>query len=194
MSSPRQIGIFGGSFNPVHCGHLIVASWIATWTQLDEVWLTLSPANPLKEFNSGSTEADRLAMLRIAVDGTAALRVCDIELSLPRPSFTISTLRHLTATHPDCKFTLIIGSDNWEIFSKWRAHDEIIADFGVMIYPRPGHDINPAALPQGVSLVDAPVCSLSSTFIRNSVTSGHSVEQMVPSGVLDYITTHNLYK
>lgn len=194
MSEQRRIGVFGGSFNPVHCGHLIVASWIAAWTDIDEVWLTLSPANPLKEVNAGSTEADRLAMLRLAVDGSSALKVSDVELSMPRPSFTIATLRNLAELYPDCRFTLIIGSDNWEVFSKWRAHDEIISEFGVMVYPRPGHEVNPATFPAGVSLVDAPVCSLSSTFLRESVASGHSIEQMVPRGVLDYIKSNCLYK
>lgn len=190
----RRIGIFGGSFNPVHCGHLMVAAYIAAWTGLDEVWLTLSPQNPLKADLTLAPEADRLAMLRLAVRGSRSLRVSDVELTLPRPSFTINTLRHLRELHPDCRFSLIIGSDNWLVFPRWRSSQEIIDEFGLIVYPRPGYPIEVSALPKGVTAVDAPICSLSSTFLRQSIASGHSIEQMTPSGVIDYINEHNLYK
>lgn len=190
----RHIGIFGGSFNPVHCGHLMVATYMASWTDLDEVWLTLSPQNPLKQGQPGQiSDADRLAMLRLATEGATGLKVCDVELSLPRPSYTINTLRHLAASYPDCNLSLIIGSDNWQIFNRWREADEIITRFGVKIYPRPGYTVDSSDFPDRVELVDAPVCSLSSTFIRESVHSGHLIEHMVPGNVLKYISEHKLY-
>ncbi len=189
----RRIGIFGGSFNPVHYGHLMVATYLVSWTGLDEVWLTLSPQNPLKPDRTGADENQCLAMLSLATDGSTGLHVCDVELTMPRPSYTIDTLRHLAATRPDCEFTLIIGADNWRIFDRWRDADSIISDFGVMIYPRPDYPVDADSLPAGVTLADAPVCSLSSTFIRESLNSGHLVEHMVPPEVLNYIKQHKLY-
>lgn len=189
----RQIGIFGGSFNPVHCGHMMVASYLASWAGLDEVWLTLTPQNPLKKDLHGASDLQRLHMLKVAAEGSEGLRVCDEELSLPRPTYTITTLRHLSAKYPGYRFHLIIGADNWAIFHKWREAEEIISRFGVIVYPRPGFSISTDNLPAGVRVADAPICSLSSTFIRNSIASGHSVEHMVPSQVLDYIKEKHLY-
>lgn len=189
----RRVGIFGGSFNPVHAGHMMVAAYVAEWTPVDEVWLSLSPANPLKHTHSGATDADRMAMLRISCSDSPRLRPCDVELSLPHPSYTIHTLRELRRRHPDTDFTLIIGADNWLCFDRWLSPQEIISDFGVMVYPRPGFDVEPAALPEGVTWVDAPLCSLSSTFIRHAVATGHRVNHLVPAGVEEYITHNRLY-
>lgn len=190
----KNIGIFGGSFNPVHYGHLMVASYIASWTDLDEIWLTLSPQNPLKPNAELASDNKRLIMLNLAASGSDKLRVCDMELSMPRPSYTIDTLRLLRRLHRSCKFKLIIGSDNWAIFSKWKSYQEIITEFGVIIYPRPGYPVENDRLPDGVTIVDAPICSLSSTFLRKSIATGHSIEQMVPRDVMNYINEHNLYR
>ncbi|MDE6118344.1 MAG: nicotinate-nucleotide adenylyltransferase [Muribaculaceae bacterium] len=190
----RHIGIFGGSFNPVHCGHMMVASYLASWTELDEVWLTLSPQNPLKSTDDSATESDRLTMLAMATEGSERLKICDVELEMPRPSYTIDTLRQLRKSHSDCRFRLIIGSDNWRIFSRWKSAEEIISEFGVIIYPRPGYPVETDKLPDRVTFVDAPECSLSSTFLRKSIATGHSIEQMVPQNVVKYIKEHNLYK
>lgn len=189
----RRIGIFGGSFNPVHAGHLMVASYLAGWTGLDEIWLMLSPQNPLKPLPGGASDADRENMLRLATDGSQKLHVCTDEFSMPRPSYTINTLHTLAERYPNYRFTLIIGADNWLIFDRWREYDRIIEEFGVMIYPRPGYPIDAATLPDGVELTDAPVCSLSSTFLREAVASGRSIEHMVPPLVSDYINTYQLY-
>lgn len=190
----RHIGIFGGSFNPVHCGHLMVASYLASWTDLDEVWLTLSPQNPLKSTADFAAENDRLAMVTMATEGSETLKVCDVELHMPRPSYTIDTLRQLRRSHTGCRFRLIIGSDNWLIFPQWKSAEEIISEFGVIIYPRPGYPIDTDSLPDGVTFVDAPECSLSSTFLRKSIATDHSIEQMVPQNVVKYIKEHKLYK
>lgn len=190
----RKIGIFGGTFNPVHNGHLMVAAYMAEWTGLDEVWLTLSPQNPMKSAaGTGATDADRLAMLQLACDRSKLLRVCDRELHMPRPSYTYDTLCSLSNLYPQYRFSLIIGSDNWHIFDKWRNYRRIISEFGVIIYPRPDYPVDPATLPAGVQLAEAPVCSLSSTFLRNAVAAGHRIEQMVPHPVLQYIISHHLY-
>lgn len=194
-TSGQQIGILGGSFNPVHAGHLMLASWLAQFTGIDRVWLMLSPANPLKTGRIDiAPDADRLEMLNIACRGYENVRPCDIELSLPRPSFTFRSLNELSERHPDCRFRLIIGSDNWLIFNKWKNHTEIIQRFSPIIYPRPGYDVDPATLPSGVLLVDAPIVEISSTFIRHAIAEGGDMKAFLPPGVAEYILTRKLYR
>lgn len=182
-------GIFGGTFNPVHRGHTALAQWLVDRGIVDEVLLTLSPANPLKNDRPGATDADRREMLSLACNDYRQLEPCFVEFDLPRPSFTITTLRHLAAANPDRRFKLIIGADNWQIFDRWRNPDEIIADFGVIIYPRPGFE--PALpLPEGVCyLADAPVADVSSSEIRR----GERLDMLSPR-VMQYITEHHLYE
>lgn len=188
----RHIGVFGGSFNPVHSGHMMVASYIAQWCGLDEVWLMLSPLNPLKSDAGLLPDATRLDMLRIAVGDSPLVRVSDFELSMPRPSYTVDTMQALRQAYPDCSFRIIIGSDNWAIFDRWRDPEVLLRDFGVIIYPRPGYPL-PDRLPSGAMAVDAPVCSLSSTMIREAVAQGRDVTFFLPHGVWDYIKSNNLY-
>lgn len=189
----REIGILGGTFNPVHAGHLMVADYVRQTAGLDAVWLSLSPANPLKERDNATTDAQRLEMLQIAVDRNEFLNVTDIELSLPRPSFTIDFLRHIAAIFPECKFKLIIGSDNWLIFDRWRAHDEILNEFGVIIYPRPGFPLDNIDDPRA-TLITAPGIDISSTFIRDAIRNGLDMNFFLPPGVYSYIKQNNLYQ
>lgn len=187
----KRIGIFGGTFNPVHKGHISLALWLVGRKAFDEVWLTLSPANPLKDARPGATDADRREMLTLACNGHAGLKPCFVEFDMPRPSYSIATLRRLAADCPDCRFSPIIGSDNWHIFHKWRSRQEIIADYGVTIYPRPGYPVE-EPLPAGVTyMADAPVCDVSSTDIRRSIRNGSA--GMLPDSVESYIKSHNLY-
>lgn len=187
-----QIGVFGGSFNPVHCGHTMLASWLAQFTQLQQVWMLLSPENPLK-VHGAAGETHRMNMLRMAIGNDPLLKPCDIELHLPRPSYTIHTLRELRQLYPQYRFRLIIGSDNWQIFDQWRDHDELLRDFTPIIYPRPGYDIDPTTLPPGVTLVNAPVVDVSSTMIRQAIADGKNMNHFLPAGVYTYIKSHNLY-
>lgn len=191
----KRTGILGGSFNPVHIGHLMVAQWMAQFAGFDRVWLSLSPLNPLKADHADIIAADghRRAMLEIAVAGADALRMCDIELSMPRPSYMIDTLELLSARHPDTSFGLIIGSDNWLVFDRWRNHREIIRRFGVTIYPRPGYEVDAASLPDGVRLIDAPTADISSTLLRGAIKAGANLNYFMPPGVFNYIKEHNLY-
>lgn len=192
----RRVGIFGGSFNPVHLGHTMLAAYMAEFAGFDEVWLTLTPLNPLKVGNGASmaSDVDRLAMLKIAVEGCERLKVCDIELSLPKPNYTINTLAALSERNPDCRFTPIVGSDNWEVFDRWKAHGEILERFGIVVYPRPGHDVDHLTMPRNCRLVDAPRIDLSSTFVRESIAQGHDMSLFLPHGVGRYIDSHNLYR
>ena len=187
------IGIFGGSFNPVHIGHTLLASWLAQFTALDQVWMSLSPENPLKAPLAASYD-HRLAMLRIALARDTCVLPCDIERSLPLPSYTITTLRELQRRYPEHTFRLIIGSDNWHIFSRWRDYQEITDSFSPIISPRPGYPVDPASLPVGVELVNAPVVEISSTMVREYIAQGKDMNHFLPCGVYNYILTHHLYE
>lgn len=189
----RRIGIFGGSFNPVHIGHLIIADFIRQQSHLDEVWLMLSPLNPLKNEEGLASDKDRLAMLRIATRNMQSIKPSEVECQLPRPSFTAVTLRELSCRFSDCIFSLIIGSDNWNIFNRWREYKFILDNYEILVYPRP--DAPPIANPLegNVRIIDAPVLGLSSTFIRKSITEGLDVNLLLPSGVYDYIKLNKLY-
>lgn len=194
-SSGRQvIGILGGSFNPVHIGHMMLASYLSQFGHLDAVWLTLSPLNPLK---AGSTELipdiQRLKMLQIATAEAENVGVCDIELSMPRPSFTIDTLRLLARRYPRRRFKLIIGSDNWRIFDKWRESEAILDEFGVVVYPRPGYEIDNNIYESRAEFVNAPVNNLSSTFVRHALAKGGDMNFFLPPGVYRYILDNGLY-
>ncbi|MCM1521292.1 MAG: nicotinate (nicotinamide) nucleotide adenylyltransferase [Muribaculaceae bacterium] len=187
------IGLLGGSFNPVHIGHMMLASFLRQFAGLDEVWLMLSPLNPLK-VNSSELIPDiyRLKMLDIALGTAEGIKVNDIELSMPRPSYTINTLRYLTKRYPRHTFRLIIGSDNWKIFSQWKDSEAILDDYGVIIYPRPGYPVG-TVFDHRVEIVNAPVTDVSSTFIRKAIARGKDMTYFLPAGVFDYIKTNNLY-
>lgn len=190
----RQIALMGGSFNPVHIGHLMVADYIRQTVGIDEVLMCVSPLNPLKSGNTDlASDTDRMAMLRIACDGRAGLIPCDIELSMPRPSYTIDTLRRLEELHHDAEISLIIGSDNWLLFDRWKASAEIIERHRIIVYPRPGYDIGPSTLPANVTQSDAPTLDLSSTFLREKLADGIDMSIFMPPGVYNYIKTQKLY-
>lgn len=188
----QTIGILGGSFNPVHIGHLMLASYLVQWGYVDKVWLTLSPLNPLKKSSTELiADVKRLAMLNTAIKGATKIDVCDIELSLPTPSFTINTLDALSAAYPSNRFKLIIGSDNWAVFDKWRSNAEILDKYGVIVYPRQGYPVTAHA--DGMELVNAPTVNISSTFIRKAIAKGRNMEYFLPAGVYKYIMNHKLY-
>lgn len=191
---PKRIAILGGSFNPVHIGHMILADYIAQFTDVDAVWLMLSPLNPLKAADTAlADDSHRLEMLRIATRHTSRIAPCGIELSMPRPSYTINSLRELAELHPETEFRLLIGSDNWQIFDRWYRHADIIREFSPIIYPRPGYFTDPQSLPAGVTPVNAPTVDLSSTFVRQSIAEGKDMTLFLPPGVAEYIHNNHLY-
>lgn len=191
-----RIGIFGGSFDPIHSGHAIIAQHIIGSGAIDCLWLMVSPLNPLKEGRPRLvSDADRLRMVEMVSRPLQGVETTAFEFTLPRPSYTIDTLNALQAKFPDDEFYLIIGADNWEVFDKWRNSDEILAKYHVLVYPRLGHEVNiPAELGERVQLVDAPIIELSSTEIRNRLAHGKSVRYYVPDEVFNYIRHHNLYR
>lgn len=189
----QTIGIFGGSFNPVHIGHMMLASYLTQWGYVDEVWLTLSPLNPLKDAAELLPDIKRLAMLSIAAKGADAIDICDIELSMPKPSYTIDTLRVLAERYPEYRFKLIIGSDNWQIFDRWRSAQQILDDYGVLVYLRPGYPVDKRHI-DGMEVVDAPMAHVSSTFIRQAIAKGRNMNYFLPAGVYKYILDNKLYR
>lgn len=188
----ETIGILGGSFNPVHIGHMMIASYLTQWKIVDKVWLTLSPLNPLKSPDELIPDLRRLDMLKLACANVPDVQICDIELSMPRPSYSINTLRFLARRYPSERFKLVIGSDNWNVFDKWRDHEAILDDFGVIVYPRPGKEVQNRFV-DGMDLVMSPSIDLSSTFIRAAIAKGKDMTSFLPPGVYDYIKKNNLY-
>ncbi len=190
----KKVGIFGGSFNPVHNGHLVLADFIRNRSNLDEIWFVLSPLNPIKENPAELLPDDvRFAMLRRAVDPIEHFIPSDIELTMPRPSYTVDTLRKLTADNPDTEFYLIIGADNYASFDRWKNPDEILSLAQIIVYPRPGIEM-PEPVSDRVQIADAPLIDISSTQIRRMLSDGESVNLLVPDAVYNYIVQHQLYK
>lgn len=193
--SARRIVVMGGSYNPVHIGHMLLADYMVQFLGFDETWMMLSPRNPLKQDACDmAPDASRLEMLKIACRDTRHVKPCDVELSLPRPSYSITSLTRLQEQHPDCSFRFLIGSDNWLSFSRWREPQQILDRFKPIVYMRPGYPVDEKTLPEGVTLVREPVFEISSTFIRRGIASGRDMRLYLPEGVWQYITEHNLYR
>ncbi len=190
-----RIGIFGGSFNPVHNGHGMVADMIAQSGIVDEVWLMPGRINPLKIAGPAPAPPEnRLDMCRLVAGKCDNVKVSDVELHLPEPSYTYDTLKELRERYHDYKFRIIIGSDNWLCFDRWRNWREIITEFGVIVYPRPGYDVT-AELPENVKIVrDIPLMEVSSTFIREAIAEGKNVNFLLPDEVIGYIKEKGLYR
>lgn len=190
-----KIGIFGGSFDPIHTGHAIIAQHVITSGIVDQLWLMVSPVNPLKADKVRQvSDADRLRMVEMVSRPMEGVVTSAFEFSMPKPSYTIDTLNALQEKFPDDEFYLITGGDNWQIFNRWRNSEEILAKYHLLIYPRLGYEVNiPAELQDRVKLIDAPVIELSSTEIRERLANGESVRYYVPDEVLGYIERHHLY-
>ena len=179
-----RIGIFGGSFNPVHVGHIGLARQILSLAGLDEVWFLVSPLNPFKKAATDLLDDDeRLAITRQALNGESRLVASDYEFHLPKPSYTWNTLRHLKADYPDRLFTLIIGADNWLAFDRWAKPDYILSNCDIAVYARPDCDIDTSSLPTNVHVYDTCLYDISSTRIRDNVRRGLPITGMVPSQV-----------
>lgn len=178
------IGIFGGSFNPIHRGHIALARQLLTAVALDEVWLMVSPQNPLKQNADLLDDQLRLEMARIALQDEPRLHASDFEFQLPRPSYTWNTLQALSAHYPDHRFALIIGADNWLLFHRWYHHDDILSHYPVIIYPRKGSPVDVQTLPAGVTLVNTRRHNVSSTEIRRRIREGQPVGRLVPKAIV----------
>ena len=190
-----KIGIFGGSFNPIHSGHAIIAHHIITSGAVDRLWLMVSPVNPLKvDKEQQVKDTDRLRMVEMVSRPLEHVETSAFEFTMPKPSYTIDTLNALQAKFPDDEFYLVIGADNWAVFDRWRNSEEILAKYHLLVYPRLGYDVEiPEELRDRVTLVDAPIIELSSTMVRERLAKGLSVRYFVPEEVLGYIERNRLY-
>lgn len=186
-----KIGLYFGSFNPIHIGHLIIAQTIFERCALDQVWFVVSPQNPFKKQESLAHEHDRLRMVELAVHDNFHFRASDVEFRMPKPSYTIDTLAFLSDKHPQHQFFLFMGSDNLSHFHKWKNYRAILDNFQVLVYPRPG-DQKLTDFPE-VTFIDAPLLDISATFIRQAIQSGYSAKYLLPEPVEQYILSKKLY-
>ncbi len=188
-----KIGLFFGSFNPIHTGHLIIANYMANYTDLDKVWLVVSPQNPLKKYGDLINTYDRLEMAKLATDDSLNLTVSDVELRLPQPSYTIDTLIHLQERYPQHEFAVIMGSDNLVTLHKWKNFKLILRDYKIYVYPRPGYENAEYASHPSVTITMTPLMELSATFIRKALAEKKDVRYFVPDKVLEFIESKSLY-
>jgi len=193
MNAKKKIGLFFGSFNPIHIGHLIVANTLVETTDLAKVWFVISPQNPLKQSKGLLHEFDRYDMVRAAVYDNYKLEVSDVEFHMPKPSYTIHTLVYLSEKHPDKEFRVIIGEDNLESFTRWKNYEQILENYGLYVYPRPGVTSSELKRHRNVQVVEAPLLDISATFIRNSIRKGYSIRYLVPESVEAIIREKKFY-
>ncbi len=184
-------GLFGGSFNPIHIGHLALANYLCEYSGLDELWFLVSPHNPLKEQTGLLDDNLRLEMAQRAIEGYPRFQVSDFEFHLPRPSYMVHTLDKLKEAYPERDFRLIIGSDNWLVFHKWFEHERLLRENHLLVYPRPGYPIDRASLPPQVEYIEAPLLDISSTFIRESLQNGKDIRFFMPPAAYALLSEQN---
>ena len=186
-----KVGIFSGSFNPIHIGHLALANYICEYEGVDEVWFVVSPRNPLKNEADLLDDQLRLKLVRLAIEGYPHFVASDVEFHLPRPSYTINTLEYLKSTFPDKDFYLIIGADNWTVFNQWKDSAKILLHTKLLIYPRPGYPLSSTSLPSQVKLLSSsPTFDISSTFIRQALKVGKDIRYFLNPKVYEFLLHH----
>ena len=188
-----KIGLFFGSFNPIHTAHLIIANHVVNY-YVDKIWFIVSPYNPLKKTSELLKAEDRLKLVKLAVENDDRFEVSDIEFSLPIPSYTINTLQALKKKYTQHEFYLIIGSDNWASFPKWKSSHEILVNHNLLIYERPGFEVNSAQLSDNIQLLKAPLIDISSSSIRRLIREDKSILYLVPERVCTEIFTHGYFR
>jgi len=196
LKTQKKIGLYFGTFNPIHVGHLTIANYMVEFSDLDEVWLVVTPHNPHKTKSTLLDDIHRLSMVRIALENYPKLKASNVEFELNQPNYTVNTLVHLEEKHPDLSFCLIMGEDNLKSFHKWKNHEVILEKYSIYVYPR----ISAGTIKtrfnnhSKIHKVNAPIMELSSTFIRNSIKIGKNIRPMLPGSVWKYIDEMNFYK
>ena len=192
----KKIGLYFGTFNPIHIGHLAIANHMVEFSDLDEVWMVVTPHNPFKKKSSLLDNHHRLEMVYKATEAYQKINPTDIEFKLPQPNYTISTLVHLEEKYPDKKFCLIMGADNLKSFHKWKNYEAILEGYPIYVYPRISTGVVPEKFQNHpkITEVKAPIMEISSTFIRNSIKNKKNIKPLLPESVWEYIDLMNFYK
>lgn len=190
----RKTGLYFGSFNPIHVGHLIIAEYLVEHSDLQEIWFVVSPCNPLKKKSSLLDDRQRLYMVNLAIEDDDRFKASDVEFGLPQPSYTCHTLVHLSEKFPQREFALIMGEDNLQTFDKWLNYEWILENYPLYVYPRPGYDSAERRSHPAVTYVDAPQMELSSTMIRDNIKQKKSIRYMLPPKVFQYLDEMGFYR
>lgn len=197
----KKIGLFFGSFNPIHIGHLILANYILENSDMEELWFVVSPQNPFKEKKSLLKDHNRLDMVEIAIRNYPKMRASNVEFSLPTPSYTVDTLTYLNEKYPDYSFSLIMGEDNLKSLHKWKNYEILLKNHHIIVYPRVSKNdasnsetVSELKNHENISLIDAPIIELSATEIRNMIKDNKNVRPMLPPEVFEYLDGSNFYR
>ena len=194
-NSAKVTGLYFGSFNPIHIGHLAIANYLVEFTEIDQLWFVVSPHNPHKKKANLLNDYDRLELAHRAVGDDMRLKVSDIEFFLPKPSYTVDTLAYLKDRNPNRHFKILMGSDNLENFHKWKNYETIVENYGVIVYPRPGFEASKMKTHKNITLAEnVPLMETSSSFIRNAVKEGKDVRYFLPPKVWEYIDEKGFYR
>ena len=189
-----KIGLFFGSFNPVHVGHMIIASHMVNHTELSQVWLIVSPHNPLKKKSTLAKDYDRLHMVNLAIGDELKIKASDIEFSLPKPSYTIDTMTYLHEKYPEKEFCLIMGGDNLLSLHKWKNYELLLERYRILIYKRPSYDLPELVSHANIELAEAPLLNISSSYIRQLIKDKKSVRYLVPDRVYEFLRDNPIYE
>ena len=190
----KKVGIYSGSFNPIHHGHVMLANYLVEFADLDELWFVVTPQNPLKQKEDLLDDDERLKMVQLAVGDDPRLKVSDIEMHLPTPSYTINTLTSLSEQCPDCKFIFICGMDSLQNFKNWREYQRILDNYELLVFPREGYDGGELINYPSVTVLKTPILEISSTFIRQCIKEGRDVRHFMPEKAFDYMKESGFYK
>lgn len=196
MTSEKKIGLYFGTFNPIHVGHLAIANHMVEFSDLDEVWMVVTPHNPHKKKSTLLDDNHRLTMVRIALEDYPKLKASNVEFDLPQPNYTVNTLVHLEEKYPDQYFSLIMGEDNLKSLHKWKNYETILANYHIYVYPRISENPIPEKFKAHthITKVGAPIMEISSTFIRKGISDGKNIKPLLPHKVWQYLDEMNFYK
>ena len=192
MRKKQNIGLFFGSFNPIHVGHVMIANYMVEFEGMDEVWFIVSPQNPFKSKDELLPQEHRLAMVQTAIREFNNIKASDIEFSLPQPSYTINSVTELSKKFPEADFHILMGTDNIVNIHRWKEAEKITENYHILVYPRNGYPFDAATLPAKAKITKAPIVDISSTMMREWISAGHDVRAYLPHGVYEYIKKHKL--
>ena len=190
----KKVGIYSGSFNPIHHGHVMLANYLVEFADLDELWFVVTPQNPLKQKEELLDDDERLKMVQLAIGDDPRFHVSDIEMHLPRPSYTINTLTALSDQCPDCKFFFICGMDSLQNFKNWREYQKILDNYELLVFPREGYDGGELINYPSVTVLKTPIIEISSTFIRQCIKEGRDMRLFMPEKAFAYLKEQRFYE